>query len=122
MTEMRDKMFNHLSKSTDSEFDLKQGRGGITDIEFITQYLVLANAHKYPQLCEYSDNIRILTTAAEVNVITQQQADDLIQAYKLFRNESHKLALAQSKVITKLDPFADAISNVKNIWQCVFNP
>ncbi|WP_440903155.1 bifunctional [glutamate--ammonia ligase]-adenylyl-L-tyrosine phosphorylase/[glutamate--ammonia-ligase] adenylyltransferase [Catenovulum sp. SX2] len=122
VTEMRDKMFNHLAKGGESEFDLKQGRGGITDIEFITQYLVLANAAKYPELCEYSDNIRILTVAAEVGVISEQQAQDLIEAYKLYRNESHKLALAQAKVITQLDSFVQAISNVKGIWQHVFNP
>ncbi|EWH10828.1 bifunctional glutamine-synthetase adenylyltransferase/deadenyltransferase [Catenovulum agarivorans DS-2] len=122
VTDMRLKMFKHLAKGNQQEFDVKQDRGGIADIEFITQYLVLANAHKYPELCKYSDNIRILTTAAEVGVIEPQQAEQLIDAYKLFRNESHKLALAQTKVISRLDPFKHAIESVKAIWQSIFDP
>ena len=44
ITVMRDKMRRHLLRGGDGEFDLKQGAGGMVDIEFITQYLVLAHA------------------------------------------------------------------------------
>ena len=59
--EMRAKMRQHLSRSdTTQAFDIKQDAGGIADIEFITQYLVLAYSHEHPSLCRYSDNIRVL--------------------------------------------------------------
>ena len=56
---MREKMRTHLDKTTATEFDLKQGRGGITDIEFLSQYLVLQHSQTFATLAEYSDNIRI---------------------------------------------------------------
>ena len=54
--EMRQKMRDHLLKASDGMFDSKQSPGGIVDIEFIAQYLVLANAHEYPELTIWSDN------------------------------------------------------------------
>ncbi|MCU4675165.1 bifunctional [glutamate--ammonia ligase]-adenylyl-L-tyrosine phosphorylase/[glutamate--ammonia-ligase] adenylyltransferase [Catenovulum sp. 2E275] len=120
VTEMRSKMFSHLSQGSEGCFDLKQGRGGITDIEFITQYIVLAYSHQYPQLTKWSDNIRILGVAAEVGVISEAEADSLIEAYKQFRNEGHKLALAQKKVVSEIAPFTEAIEQVQAIWHRLF--
>ncbi len=45
---MRAKMRSKLDSSNEQEFDLKQGSGGIGDIEFLVQYLVLANAAAHP--------------------------------------------------------------------------
>lgn len=119
--EMREKMFNHLSEGNQDKFDLKQDRGGITDIEFITQYLVLANAAEYPQLTVWSDNVRILTLAAELNIINPSDAEQLIEAYKVYRSTGHKLALAQQKLISHVEKYQAHIENVKRIWQGTFN-
>ncbi|WP_143870883.1 bifunctional [glutamate--ammonia ligase]-adenylyl-L-tyrosine phosphorylase/[glutamate--ammonia-ligase] adenylyltransferase [Catenovulum sediminis] len=121
VVEMRDKMYTHLNQGSEEAFDLKQDRGGITDIEFITQYLVLAHSHKYPSLTKYSDNIRILGEAAEHQVISDNEANQLIEAYKLMRNETHKLALAQKKVISQTQPFVEARKQVTDIWQKLFS-
>lgn len=121
VTKMRLKMFNHLSAGDKDCFDLKQDRGGITDIEFITQYIVLAYSHQYPELTKWSDNIRILRHAASVGVISEDEAESLVEAYKQFRNEGHKLALAKKKVVSKISPFEDSIKQVKALWQRLFN-
>ncbi len=42
---MREKMRSHLDKSSESFFDIKQGQGGLVDIEFLAQFLVLAYAY-----------------------------------------------------------------------------
>ena len=42
------------------EFDLKQDRGGIADIEFLAQYWALKWAERYAELVMFSDNIRQL--------------------------------------------------------------
>ncbi len=47
--DMRERMRAELDASTAEVFDLKQGRGGIADIEFVVQYAVLANASRYPE-------------------------------------------------------------------------
>lgn len=97
VTEMRQKMRSQLgSKTKDAQagqFHIKQDAGGIVDIEFIVQYLVLANAHKHPQLVKYSDNIRILEAIGECGLLSEVQITALIESYKTLRSHTHKLAL-----------------------------
>lgn len=50
----------HLGNKHRDRFDIKADEGGITDINFITQYLVLRYAHEKPKLTRWSDNVRIL--------------------------------------------------------------
>ncbi len=73
--------------------DLKQGSGGIVDIEFMVQYLVLAHAHTHPSLVEFSDNVRILQAAGASGVLEAQTAEALTEAYLALRKEAHRLAL-----------------------------
>ena len=54
---MRERMAEHHDQSEGASHDLKRSTGGIVDIEFMVQYLVLAWAHEYPALAEYTDNI-----------------------------------------------------------------
>ncbi|MBP8219818.1 MAG: bifunctional [glutamate--ammonia ligase]-adenylyl-L-tyrosine phosphorylase/[glutamate--ammonia-ligase] adenylyltransferase, partial [Aeromonas sp.] len=62
---MRDKMRAHLLRGTAEQYDLKQGAGGMTDIEFMAQYLVLAYAEAHPDtMTRWSDNVRIFDTCA----------------------------------------------------------
>ncbi|VEC47420.1 glutamate-ammonia-ligase adenylyltransferase [Escherichia coli] len=55
----------HLGNKHRDRFDIKADEGGITDIEFITQYLVLRYAHEKPKLTRWSDNVRILELLAQ---------------------------------------------------------
>ena len=71
---MRARMRKQLDKSDDRQFDLKQGEGGIGDIEFLVQFMVLANAAQHPAVFFYSDNIRQLDALAESACIDQATA------------------------------------------------
>ncbi|ABV38437.1 (Glutamate--ammonia-ligase) adenylyltransferase [Shewanella sediminis HAW-EB3] len=93
--EMRLKMREHLLKVSPDMFDLKQSAGGIADIEFIAQYLVLANANEHSELSIWSDNIRIFSTLGELALLPQLDAQELIQAYLFLRDENHRLTLQQ---------------------------
>ncbi|MCZ6708833.1 MAG: bifunctional [glutamate--ammonia ligase]-adenylyl-L-tyrosine phosphorylase/[glutamate--ammonia-ligase] adenylyltransferase [Gammaproteobacteria bacterium] len=73
--------------------DLKRGSGGIVDIEFVVQYLVLAWAHEYPVLAEYTDNIRILETAEHFQLLPARMAQNLRKAYLALRSEWHRSVL-----------------------------
>ena len=78
---MREKMRTHLDTSKqDLEFDIKQGRGGIIDIEFMVQFLILAHSHAHPELMTYSDNIRQLEEAEKVGVISKERTEQLIDS------------------------------------------
>lgn len=74
-------------------FDLKHDRGGMVDIEFITQYLVLCYAHKYPALLNNLGNIALLGIAAQQQLIPRALSDEAINAYRLFRRYQHNLRL-----------------------------
>lgn len=100
---MREKMRNHLDTSDSlSEFDIKQGRGGIIDIEFMVQYYVLAWSWKYPSLLTFSDNIRQIEAAEKVGLVRSDDAAQMIESYKLYRAHVHRLNLQkQGRVVPK---------------------
>ena len=91
--DMRKKMVQHLAPTQADKFDLKNSSGGITDIEFIAQYLVLRFSHQYPALTRWSDNVRIFELMAKHQVMDEDEALALTHAYVTLRNELHHLAL-----------------------------
>ncbi len=97
--EMRNKMRDHLGSDKRHEgskaFNLKQDRGGIVDIEFMVQYAVLAWAHKVPALTLHTDNIRILESLAQSDLLSTQEVEKLTSAYKAFRSLGHERTLQQ---------------------------
>lgn len=117
VVEMRQKMADTLDKSSGELFDLKQGPGGIVDIEFMTQYLVLAFAHDYPALAEYSDNIRVLEVVKQAGLLTPEQVDALIHAYKIYRSKYHRLSLQNQDPIVEQSCYHAERQTVKVIWQ-----
>ena len=95
-TALRDavlKMRGRLAEHHNDDADLKQGSGGIVDIEFMVQYLVLAHAHEHPELTRFTDNVRILETAERLGLLPVQVAEGLREAYLALRAESHRSVL-----------------------------
>lgn len=99
--EMRNKMRKELSCSGDGEFDLKQDSGGVVDIEFMVQYMVLGYAHRYRELTRYTDNIRLLELCANVHVIDTETASLLMEAYRQLRARLHRQALLNMPAVIK---------------------
>ena len=79
--------------NTNIEFDLKHDAGGMVDIEFMVQFLVLAYAHKYPQLIGNLGNIALLQIAGDVDLISKEAAKAVGDAYRLLRARQHRLRL-----------------------------
>jgi glutamate-ammonia-ligase adenylyltransferase len=89
---MRAKMLAaHPNKS--GLFDLKHDAGGMIDIEFAVQYLVLAHAHAHPQLTRNLGNIALLKMAAGLALIPDALADTVRDAYREYRHQQHGLRL-----------------------------
>jgi glutamate-ammonia-ligase adenylyltransferase len=114
---MRNKMRAQLDKSNDKNFDLKQGPGGIVDIEFMVQYAALAWAQRAPSIVRYTDNIRILESLIEAGLMPAHQAAHLIDAYKAYRSEGHRLALQQLPGVVTGDHFTAERKTVQTNWQ-----
>lgn len=117
VVEMREKMRQHLG-SPDNEplFDLKHDRGGIVDIEFMVQYLVLAHAKTHPGLAAYTDNIRQLEGLAGVGCMTAADAEALKATYVRYRALNHEAILAGQA--GRIDPqwVADERQQVSQFW------
>lgn len=115
--EMREKMRAHLGSKFKGRWDIKADRGGITDIEFITQYLVLRYAHEEPGLAHWSDNVRILALMVENGRIDEDEAQSLTQAWVTLRDELHHLALQEQPGQVPPERFTQEKSAVNASWQ-----
>uniref|UniRef100_A0A486XRX0 Bifunctional glutamine synthetase adenylyltransferase/adenylyl-removing enzyme n=1 Tax=Rheinheimera sp. BAL341 TaxID=1708203 RepID=A0A486XRX0_9GAMM len=114
--QMREKLRQHHGAQQD---DPKHSVGGIVDLEFISQFLVLSYGAVYPQLYHYSDNIRILQAAAECGLLSVEQAEALQQAYQLLRGMGHRQTLAPA-TLPAPDSLAQARQVVEQVWQQLF--
>lgn len=114
--EMRTKMYQHLANGDTNKFNIKQDQGGITDIEFIAQYLVLANAPQNPDLAYWSDNVRIFEIMAANNVISLETTEQLKLGYTSLRNEIHHLNLLGKSAEIDSEKFQKVRSFINKIW------
>ncbi|HGJ5867214.1 bifunctional [glutamate--ammonia ligase]-adenylyl-L-tyrosine phosphorylase/[glutamate--ammonia-ligase] adenylyltransferase [Arsenophonus nasoniae] len=117
VVEMRKKMYQHQANRQQAYFDLKTDPGGITDIEFIAQYLVLRYCADNVALLRWSDNVRIFTLLAEYAVMSSEEAEQLIKIYTEMRDTLHHLSLQAlpSKVLAS--QFEQQREKVLLSWQ-----
>jgi len=92
--DMREKMRASLDKSTLELFDIKQGQGGIADIEFMVQFAILRWAHDYPDLLDWTDNIRLLERLADYQLLEAGVAESLTETYRSLRALYHRNSLS----------------------------
>jgi len=119
VVEMREKMRTSLDKSNDELFDLKQGVGGIVDIEFMVQYSVLRWAHEYPDLLVWSDNIRLLETLSRLGLLSDQAAERLMGIYKVLRAVYHRNALQDLPALIEQGMLTEERALVQDVWSCL---
>mgnify|MGYP006073470343 FL=1 len=122
---MRENMRKHLLSSgrgEEGEFHLKQGAGGIVDIEFMVQYAVLTWSHRVPELTRWSDNVRILEALGQEGLFEQQECEALTQAYLIYRSAAHQLSLQQQPGTAPEGSFVQERAAVRAKWQQLFAP
>lgn len=115
--EMREKMRQALADKTVGQFDLKQSEGGIADIEFIVQFLVLAHAAKIPNLIRYTDNIRLLEDFGRNRLLSETDVETLKSAYCYYRDLGHKQALQGEAAVVNESEVMALKSEVTKIWK-----
>ncbi len=130
---MRQRMRDELTRKAGTKamqpgFAIKQGVGGIVDIEFMVQFLVLAEAHRCSALVRYPDNVRILEAAARCVLLTEDEIKQLTESYLALRATLHEFALQHNEsdavdadvavaVLQPLQPFRDRVAR---LWNKVF--
>ena len=122
---MRDKMraqhaVKHSPKNADL-FDLKQDKGGLIDVEFIVQTLVLAHAHQHKSLTQNLGNLALLSIAAKLNLIPPKLAENTQTAYRAYRKKQHALRQEGfSHAQLPKEEWAKEIAAVHHLWAHVF--
>lgn len=112
---------NSPSQNNTEMFELKNGVGGIIDVEFLVQFLVLAHAKQHPQLTENIGNIALLKLLAILKIIEAEAAEKVALAYRAYRKMQHALKL-QGVAQTRVEASAVVahVRAVKNLWQNIF--
>jgi glutamate-ammonia-ligase adenylyltransferase len=120
ITAMRQKM-HEAHPNTSGLFDVKHDCGGIVDVEFIVQYLVLGHAHQHAALTGNIGNLALLKLAAQTGLIPVAQADAAHKAYRTWRQIQHTLRL-QGERYARVEPHTVAThaAAVHELWQSVF--
>jgi len=113
---MRDKISaGHPNHSGD--FDLKHDRGGMVDVEFVTQYLVLCHAGTHRVLVNNLGNIALLRLAGEAGLIPADLARRAGDAYRTLRRTQHQLRLqGTEKARVPQDQLTEERAAVSELW------
>jgi glutamate-ammonia-ligase adenylyltransferase len=104
-------------------FDLKHDPGGMVDIEFLVQYLVLAHAADHPPLLDNAGNIALLNRAAAAGLFDATVAEAVAQAYRDYRRLQHSLRLNDARY-ARVEPATVASQRdaVTSLWNAVLGP
>jgi glutamate-ammonia-ligase adenylyltransferase len=114
------KMRRRMAEQAPAEGDLKRSSGGMVDIEFMVQYLVLAHASEHPELAVWSDNVRILETAGRLGLVPAETADALRAAYLALRAEWHRAVLDLPDTERAAQVLHRHRDQVRETWRTLF--
>jgi glutamate-ammonia-ligase adenylyltransferase len=116
---MREKM--HAGHVNASElFDLKHDSGGIVDVEFCVQYLVLRHCATHPELADNVGNIALLLRTGAAGLVPAELAEAAADAYRELRRQQHAIKLSGADYARVPLPAVESVRDaVKMLWQQV---
>jgi glutamate-ammonia-ligase adenylyltransferase len=102
------------------KFDVKHSPGGMMDVEFAVQYLVLAHGRSHPPLLDNAGNIALLQRAEAAGLLPPGVGQAAADAYRELRRAQHTARLDQQP--TQFDParLAKPQEAVLALWRAVF--
>jgi glutamate-ammonia-ligase adenylyltransferase len=109
-------MRKELDRSDERHFDLKNGVGGIGDIEFLVQYLVLNDAKAHPDVIFYTDNIRQLDALVEAGCLDSGVGERLQDCYRAYRLRQHHVVIDNQAPLVGAEEFRHEREFVEQIW------
>jgi glutamate-ammonia-ligase adenylyltransferase len=120
VSKMRARMAEEHGRQGQDGFDLKQSRGGMVDIEFMVQYIVLLMAREFPPLLRWTDNVRLIQSLAQCGLISDQAAHLLRAAYLTYRAQAHRLGLQDKPAVVPEKTFENLRKGVAGLWRRTF--
>lgn len=121
VSDMRERMLEGHPNTSDL-FDVKHDRGGMVDVEFAVQAMVLAYSHEHPELVNNFGNILLLEMAARAGLIPQDLAQKCVSIYRNYRfiQRKHRLEFGSGAVRVERAEQQDNINAVLELWKSVF--
>ena len=101
-----------LDRSNALRFDLKQGEGGLVDLEFLLQAAVLQHAAAHPALAEPRDTPALLQALADSGIEDAGAAEALRQAHALMLGRGLDCTLDQRPRLVAPDDALEAARRV----------
>ncbi|NLC24002.1 MAG: bifunctional [glutamate--ammonia ligase]-adenylyl-L-tyrosine phosphorylase/[glutamate--ammonia-ligase] adenylyltransferase [Oxalobacter sp.] len=103
-------------------FDLKHDTGGMIDIEFAVQYLVLMHAKTWPELTGNIGNIALLVLCEKIGLIPAGLGQAVADIYRNFRRRQHQIRM-QGAEFSRVAPemVEEEIAKVRELWDTVFS-
>ncbi|MBF0323304.1 MAG: bifunctional [glutamate--ammonia ligase]-adenylyl-L-tyrosine phosphorylase/[glutamate--ammonia-ligase] adenylyltransferase, partial [Magnetococcales bacterium] len=83
--------------------DIKLSFGGIVDIEFLTQYLILSHANTHPQMHQRNTSNALLS-AGDAKLLAPEDVTFLITSYRFFRLVESRMRLLHDRSENRIGP------------------
>jgi glutamate-ammonia-ligase adenylyltransferase len=101
-------------------FDVKHSAGGMMDVEFAVQYLVLAHSAAHPGLLDNKGNIALLQRAEVAGLLPPTVGAAAADAYRELRRAQHRARLDEQPTQVPPDTLAPQRNAVLTLWRTVF--
>jgi glutamate-ammonia-ligase adenylyltransferase len=105
---------------SEGHFDVKHSPGGMVDVEFAVQYLVLAHSTQHPALRANSGNIALLLAAEQEGLLSKGVGQGAAAAYRELRRAQHLARLDEEHPQVETERLQNEQSAVKALWTEVF--
>lgn len=100
-------------------FDLKHSSGGMIDVEFVVQHLVLLHASTHADLRGNVGNIALLIKAEEVGLLPAGVGKAAADAYRQLRHRQHQARLNEESTQVPADELQPEREAIERLWQVV---
>ena len=114
---MRKKISRENQRSASDNFDLKFGRGGLLDIEFMLQYLILRWANQHPQLVEETESEALMHALVETKILNAMDGELLVEILGKYLRTQNLLKLQEKSTLIPEEQFVSERKWISQLWQ-----
>ena len=100
-------------------FDVKHSAGGMVDVEFAVQYIVLAHSREHPELRPNTGNIKLLRLIEAAGLVPASLGEAAALAYRELRMIQHRARLDEAPTQIEKERVREAAAAVRALWRQV---
>ncbi len=108
---LRQRMEKEIARETKERINIKTGRGGMVDVEFLTQYLQLIHGQKNKKV-HGQNTVLLLKDMIELELLEAEDGATLLKGYKALRRLENKLRLLYDQSMNELSPTGKGLRRI----------